>query len=261
MRVALGFEELIAARRHAGLPGVRRRERAARVLADRGARARGRPDRPGRRASPMPAAPGARPPRRRGSSPSASAPGVRAAGGVTVLPAALVAAAIGAYNRRDLSELRRADDRGRRAAAAGVGAHRRRLPRPCRHRALARDLDESFASARIVPLELLDLGARVLALTEFLVEGHESGCRSARSSGSSANRRRPHRELGRLLQPRRAARGRRALIRPARGYTRARNRKTPGDRQQAGDDLQGQPDGRPARAPLRSCCPERRSRR
>jgi hypothetical protein len=36
------------------------------------------------------------------------------------------------------------------------------------------DVDESFASAQIVPLELLDLGSKVLALTEFLVEGHES---------------------------------------------------------------------------------------
>ena len=38
-----------------------------------------------------------------------------------------------------------------------------------------RDVDESFASAQIVPLELRDLGDRVLALTEFRVEGHESG--------------------------------------------------------------------------------------
>ncbi|MEA2376993.1 MAG: hypothetical protein QOI45_1407 [Thermoleophilaceae bacterium] len=37
-----------------------------------------------------------------------------------------------------------------------------------------RDVDDSFASAQIVPLELHDLGAKVLALTEFLVEGHES---------------------------------------------------------------------------------------
>ena len=37
-----------------------------------------------------------------------------------------------------------------------------------------RDVDESFSSAQIVPLELRDLGTKVLALTEFLVEGHES---------------------------------------------------------------------------------------
>ena len=36
------------------------------------------------------------------------------------------------------------------------------------------DVDESFSTAQIVPLELRDLGAKVLALTEFRVEGHES---------------------------------------------------------------------------------------
>jgi hypothetical protein len=35
-----------------------------------------------------------------------------------------------------------------------------------------RDVEESFASAEIVPLELEDHGDRVLALTEFRVEGH-----------------------------------------------------------------------------------------
>jgi hypothetical protein len=35
-----------------------------------------------------------------------------------------------------------------------------------------RDVDESFASAEIVPLEILDHGSKVLALTEFRVEGH-----------------------------------------------------------------------------------------
>jgi ketosteroid isomerase-like protein len=35
-----------------------------------------------------------------------------------------------------------------------------------------RDVEESFASAEIVPLELIDLGDRVLALSEFRVEGH-----------------------------------------------------------------------------------------
>jgi hypothetical protein len=34
------------------------------------------------------------------------------------------------------------------------------------------DVDESFATAQIVPLELEDLGDRVLALTEFQVESH-----------------------------------------------------------------------------------------
>jgi hypothetical protein len=37
-----------------------------------------------------------------------------------------------------------------------------------------RDVDESFASAQIVPLEVRDVGAKVLVLSEFIVEGHES---------------------------------------------------------------------------------------
>jgi ketosteroid isomerase-like protein len=37
-----------------------------------------------------------------------------------------------------------------------------------------RDVDESFASAQIVLLELRDFGAKVLVLSEFVVEGHES---------------------------------------------------------------------------------------
>jgi ketosteroid isomerase-like protein len=37
-----------------------------------------------------------------------------------------------------------------------------------------RDVDESFASAQIVPLEVADVGEKVLVLSEFLVEGHES---------------------------------------------------------------------------------------
>jgi hypothetical protein len=46
------------------------------------------------------------------------------------------------------------------------------------HRGIAewlRDLDESFSFAQITPLELTDLGDRVLAITRFDVEGHESG--------------------------------------------------------------------------------------
>jgi ketosteroid isomerase-like protein len=35
-----------------------------------------------------------------------------------------------------------------------------------------RDVEESFAKAQIVPLELHDLGDKVLALTKFEVEGH-----------------------------------------------------------------------------------------
>jgi hypothetical protein len=45
------------------------------------------------------------------------------------------------------------------------------------HRGIAewlRDLEESFSLAQITPLELTDLGDRVLAITRFDVEGHES---------------------------------------------------------------------------------------
>jgi hypothetical protein len=35
-----------------------------------------------------------------------------------------------------------------------------------------RDVQESFASAEIVPLELVDLGDKVLVLSEFRVEGY-----------------------------------------------------------------------------------------
>ena len=85
---------------------------------------------------------------------------------------ALVRTAIDAYNRRDLeglcalmtddvelrppvSELTGRADVGRSGIAKWL-----------------RDVDESFARAQIVPLELLDLGDKVLALTEFEVEGH-----------------------------------------------------------------------------------------
>lgn len=36
------------------------------------------------------------------------------------------------------------------------------------------DVDDSFASAQIVPIELRELGGKVVALTEFRVEGQES---------------------------------------------------------------------------------------
>jgi hypothetical protein len=36
------------------------------------------------------------------------------------------------------------------------------------------DVDESFASAQIIPIELRDLDRTVLALTEFCAEGYES---------------------------------------------------------------------------------------
>jgi len=87
---------------------------------------------------------------------------------------ALVQAAIDAYNRRDLERLRvlmTEDVELRPPVSALTG--RAYLG----HAGVAEwlhDVDESFATAQIVPLELVDLGAKVLALTEFVVEGYES---------------------------------------------------------------------------------------
>ena len=87
---------------------------------------------------------------------------------------ALVQAAIDAYNGRDLERLRvlmTEDVELRPPVSALTG--RAYLG----HAGVAEwvhDVEESFASAQIVPLELLDLGAKVLALTEFIVEGYES---------------------------------------------------------------------------------------
>jgi ketosteroid isomerase-like protein len=89
-----------------------------------------------------------------------------------VADVSLVEAAIGAYNRRDLSELCRLmteDVELRPPVSALTGVAYRG------HSGIARwldDLEESFAKARIVPLELIDLGDKVLALTEFEVEGY-----------------------------------------------------------------------------------------
>lgn len=86
----------------------------------------------------------------------------------------LVRSAIDAYNRRDLGRLcalMSADVELRPPVSALTG--RAYLG----HAGIAEwlgDVDESFASAQIVPHELIDFGARVLALTEFLVEGQES---------------------------------------------------------------------------------------
>jgi ketosteroid isomerase-like protein len=93
---------------------------------------------------------------------------------MTVDGAALVETAIGAYNRRDLAELRAlmTEDVELRPPVSELTG-RAYLG----HDGIAewlRDVDESFASAQIVPLELRDLGAKVLALTEFVVEGYES---------------------------------------------------------------------------------------
>jgi ketosteroid isomerase-like protein len=87
---------------------------------------------------------------------------------------ALVQAAIDAYNARDIERLcaLMTDDVELRPPVSALTGHAYRG-----HNGIAewlRDVEESFASAEIVPLELRDLGAKVLALTEFLVEGYES---------------------------------------------------------------------------------------
>jgi ketosteroid isomerase-like protein len=87
----------------------------------------------------------------------------------------LVQSAIEAYNRRDvdaLCELMTADVDLRPPVFALTGRAY------VGHTGIVEwltDVDESFASAQIVPLELRDLGDTVLALTEFRVEGQESG--------------------------------------------------------------------------------------
>jgi ketosteroid isomerase-like protein len=87
---------------------------------------------------------------------------------------ALVQAAIDAYNARDLARLcvLMTDDVELRPPVSALTGHAYHG-----HSGIEewlRDVDESFATAQIVPLELRDLGARVLALTEFIVEGYES---------------------------------------------------------------------------------------
>jgi ketosteroid isomerase-like protein len=86
----------------------------------------------------------------------------------------LVEATLDAYNRRDVSRLCELmiDDVDLQPPVSWLTGHGYRG-----HSGIAewlRDLDESFSFAQITPLELIDLGDRVLALTRFDVEGHES---------------------------------------------------------------------------------------
>jgi ketosteroid isomerase-like protein len=88
---------------------------------------------------------------------------------------ALVRSAIEAYNRRDVAALRllMTEDVDLRPPVTALTGHAY-----LGHDGLARwlrDVHESFASARIVPLDLRDLGRAVLAITEFRVEGQGSG--------------------------------------------------------------------------------------
>jgi ketosteroid isomerase-like protein len=86
----------------------------------------------------------------------------------------LVRSAIEAYNRRDvgaLCELMTPDVTLRPPVFALTG---RAYLGHAGIEEWLRDVDESFSSAQIHPLELRDLGDRVLALTAFEVEGQGS---------------------------------------------------------------------------------------
>jgi ketosteroid isomerase-like protein len=88
---------------------------------------------------------------------------------------ALMEAALDAYNRRDVPRLCElmTDQVDLQPPVSWLTGRAYRG-----HQGIAewlRDLDESFSSAQIEPLELTDLGDRVLAITRFDVEGHESG--------------------------------------------------------------------------------------
>jgi ketosteroid isomerase-like protein len=87
---------------------------------------------------------------------------------------ALVRDAIDAYNRRDFARLRllMTEDVELRPPVS-VLTGRAYLGHAGIEEWL-RDVDESFSTAQIVPLELTDCGEKVLALTEFVVEGAES---------------------------------------------------------------------------------------
>jgi ketosteroid isomerase-like protein len=94
---------------------------------------------------------------------------------VTPGSVALVEAAVDAYNRRDVPRLCElmTQDVDLQPPVSWLTGHAYRG-----HRGIAewlRDLDDSFSFAQITPLELTDLGDRVLAITRFDVEGHESG--------------------------------------------------------------------------------------
>ena len=87
----------------------------------------------------------------------------------------LVEAAIDAYNRRDVQRLCElmTEDVDLQPPVSWLAGHAYRG-----HKGIAewlRDVDESFSFAQITPLELTDLGDRVLAFTRFDVKGHESG--------------------------------------------------------------------------------------
>ena len=86
----------------------------------------------------------------------------------------LVESAIAAYNRRDIGRLCQlmSEDIDLRPPVSALSGRAYRG-----HDGIVqwlRDVDESFSTAQIEPLELRDLGDRVVALTRFDVEGHGS---------------------------------------------------------------------------------------
>jgi ketosteroid isomerase-like protein len=88
---------------------------------------------------------------------------------------ALVEAALDAYNRRDVPRLCElmTDQVDLQPPVSWLTGRAYRG-----HQGIAqwlRDVDDSFSSAHIEPLELTDMRDRVLAITRFDVEGHESG--------------------------------------------------------------------------------------
>ena len=87
---------------------------------------------------------------------------------------ALVRDAIDAYNRRDFAQLRAlmTEDVELRPPVSMLTG--RAYLGHAGIEEWLRDVDESFSSAQIVPLDLIDCGAKLLALTEFIVEGAES---------------------------------------------------------------------------------------
>jgi ketosteroid isomerase-like protein len=87
----------------------------------------------------------------------------------------LVRSAIDAYNRRDVDALCRLMTEGVQLRPPVFALTGKAYVGRSGIEAWLHDVDESFASAQIVPLELRDLGACVLALTEFRIEGNESG--------------------------------------------------------------------------------------
>jgi ketosteroid isomerase-like protein len=89
-----------------------------------------------------------------------------------VANSALVRSAIDAYNRRDLDALRALMTEDVELRPPVFELTGRAYLGHAGISEWLRDVDESFAKAQIVPIELHDIGDRVLAMTEFQVEGH-----------------------------------------------------------------------------------------